>query len=402
MSNPEYIHNLLNKALSATASPEELRELAEIVKDDKAGAVTELIENTLQTTGDLYHVSLPDKARSDAMLDRILQSDKQPAGIHKKPGAIFQLSRRMVAAAAAIIIVLGAGMLLWLTRTPKAGLANKETLSAFSNNDVAPGHNQAILKLADGSTIVLDSAGNGMLAQQGNTRVMKSDNGQLTYVAAGSAAEPILYNTVATPRGGQYQLVLPDGTKVWLNAASSLRFPTRFTGSERDVELDGEGYFEVAKNAAMPFEVKMRGNTSVRVLGTHFNIMAYGDENAIKTTLLEGSVKITKGLNSETLKPGQQAVLDNNSNKLQVIENADMDEAVAWKNGYFQFGKIDARAMRQISRWYDVDLVYEGPLKEKEYTARIGRNVKLSNVAHALEIIDVHCRMEKGKLIITP
>jgi ferric-dicitrate binding protein FerR (iron transport regulator) len=392
---------LLSKALSATASHEELQELAEIVKNDKGGSVTELIENTLQKAGNA-HGSLPDKATCDAMVDRILQTDKQGASINKKPAAIFRFNRRMIAAAAAIIIVLGAGMLLWVTRTPRTGLANKEMLAVSSNNDAAPGHNQAILKLADGSTIVLDSAGNGMLAQQGNTRVLKSDNGQLTYVPAGSAQEPILYNTVITPRGGQYQLVLPDGTKVWLNAASSLRFPTKFTGTERDVELDGEGYFEVAKNAAMPFEVKMHGNTSVRVLGTHFNIMAYGDENAIKTTLLEGAVKVTKGENSQTLKPGQQAVLDNNSNKLQVIENADMDEAVAWKNGYFQFGKIDAQAMRQISRWYDVDLVYEGSLKEKGYTGRIDRNVKLSNVAHALEIIDVHCRIEKGKLIVTP
>ncbi len=401
MTHQEHINDLLHKIQTGSPSPEELQELAEMIKTDKEGEVVSRIEATLQQEAPVTGSALPGREKCDEMVSRILATDKSIVSSNKKPAPVFRLYRKL-AAAAVIILMLGTGVFVWLTNRSKTDLAKKDILSAAVHEDVMPGRNQAILKLGDGSTIVLDSAGNGILAQQGNTKVLKAANGQLEYVSAGVTQEPVLYNTITTPRGGQYQLVLPDGSKVWLNAASSLRFPARFSGAERTVELDGEGYFEVAKNEKMPFSVKLHDNTSVRVLGTHFNVMAYGDENAIKTTLLEGSVKVTKGENSQTLKPGQQAVLDNNSSKLQVVENADMDEAVAWKNGYFLFGKIDAQAMRQISRWYDVDLVYEGSLKEKGYTGRINRNVKLSNVANALEIIGVHCRIEKGKLVVLP
>ena len=396
MKSKDHIEEILNKIVAETASEEELSELAELVKNDSDGLVALQIEQFLQTEEN-PEIGLLSEEKTEAMVNNILQADKIPT---EKRTRIFHIGR-WIAAAAVIILLIGTVVYFGISNS-KTTIA-KEEKSNLQKNDVQPGGSRALLTLADGSTIVLDHAEKGTISLQGNTKVEKLNDGQLAYSTSKSATGEVLYNTITTPRGGQYQVTLPDGTKVWLNAASSLRFPTAFTGTERKVELNGEGYFEVEKNPNMPFIVKLN-NASVQVLGTHFNVMAYNDEADMKTTLLEGSVKIKAEEGSgatKVLKPGEQAVL-NKQNDLQIVEGADVEEVVAWKNGYFQFSKIDAQALRQISRWYDVDVVFDKDMKEKEYAGKIARSVKLSNVVEALKIIGIHCKMENNKLIVLP
>jgi len=337
-------------------------------------------------------------AKSSDMLAGILKTRQLPARRRL-------LSSWQAAAAILIFLVLGTGMYRWLTRAPQTSLAKTE--SAAFKHDAAPGGNKATLTLANGAAIVLDSAANGLLAQQGNARVQKLNDGQLAYNAlhdpsASLRTTEILYNTLATPRGGQYQLVLPDGSKVWLNAASSISYPTAFTGRERSVEIKGEAYFEVAKNTTMPFVVKVN-DMQVQVLGTHFNINAYNDEEAIKTTLLEGAVKITKDAATALLKPGEQAILARSSNEIRVHSQADPESVVAWKNGYFSFNQTDlATIMRQMARWYDVDIVYSGKVPDRRFGGEIPRNTNAAQVLKMLEESKVHFRIEGKKVIVLP
>ncbi|MGY3212872.1 FecR family protein [Mucilaginibacter sp. HD30] len=265
---------------------------------------------------------------------------------------------------------------------------------------IAPGGNKAVLTLQDGSTIVLNDAENGTLARQGNTSIVKLANGQLVYNEASGPADKVLYNTMTTPRGGQYKLTLPDGTNVWLNSASSINYPTAFVGNERKVAITGEAYFEVAKDKSKPFHV-VAGNQSIEVLGTHFNVMAYADEENIKTTLLEGSVKISEHNNISILRPGDQAVVASKGGI--TVKPANIDEAMAWKNGYFKFSRVDIKhIMRQISRWYDVEVVYEGDMPYDEFVGKIGRSENISQILHVLELEHVHFKIEGKKIIVLP
>ncbi|HEY1202827.1 MAG TPA: FecR domain-containing protein, partial [Niastella sp.] len=276
--------------------------------------------------------------------------------------------------------------------------------------DLPPGHDAAVLTLSDGRTIILDST-SGTISQQGSATVINL-NGQVSYAnTAKNKPAPVVYNTISTARGNQYQLILADGSKVWLNSASSLRFPTAFTGEIREVELDGEGYFEVAKNANKPFHVKTK-TQDIEVLGTHFNVNAYDDETAVKTTLLEGSVKVNQltidnkqlAINAErsvVLKPGEQAELSGANSPFTIDHSPDIDKVMAWKNGWFEFDKTDIKAiMRQISRWYDVDIRYEVKLDSKTYGGRISRNINLSNILKMLELYGVHCKLEGKTLTV--
>lgn len=272
-------------------------------------------------------------------------------------------------------------------------------------NDIAPGGNKAILTLADGSKLVLDDSKNGKLAMQGKTVVQKTGSGMLSYLSAAlsSTSSEITYNTITTPRGGQYHVTLPDGTQVWLNAASSLKFPTAFNGKERDVELSGEAYFEVVKNKAMPFHVASAGQ-NIEVLGTHFDINGYKDEASINTTLLEGSVKVTKGALSATLKPGQQSSISNNETNaaIKVNEVEDLEEITAWKDGKFHFGNTDIKTvMRQLSRWYDVEIEYEGKIAADDvFTGTFSRDMTLAKALKLLEFSGVNFKIEGRKIIV--
>jgi len=329
-------------------------------------------------------------AKGEAMLQHIL-----PQGQVRQLRPVSRFGwRARVAAAAMIILLLSAGAYLLRHRQSAPAVAQA---AESIKNDVMPGGNKAVLTLANGATIVLDSAGKGLLAQQGGTAVNKLADGQLQY-NAGQNKEAVGYNMISTPRGGQYQVVLPDGSRVWLNAASSLRFPTAFSGRERNVELTGEAYFEIEKNREKPFQVLVNG-LQIEVLGTHFNVMAYGDEAAVKTSLLEGRVRVVSGgaaagsrtmgneQSATVLLPGQQGSLDKQRHVLVVDKEADIDKAVAWKNGLFDFENDDiSTIMRQLSRWYDVKIMFNGPVPQQQYTGGIRRQVPVSQVLHMLQL----------------
>jgi transmembrane sensor len=295
--------------------------------------------------------------------------------------------------AAAAVLVVGVGLFFLLRDTKKeAPLVNNNK----EQKDIAPGHDGAILTLADGKQVVLDSVANGVIANQnGATVVLK--NGSLTYDKTGQTAGGVMYNTMHTPRGRQFQLILPDGSRVWLNAASSIKYPTVFNGTERRVEIDGEAYFEVVKNEKMPFRVVIDKTTEVEVLGTHFNINAYDNEPAARTTLLEGKVKVKSAI----LKPGQQAVLTSDAH-LKIYDSVDLDQVMAWKNGLFNFNGYDIKSvMRELSRWYDLDIVYETDPEPTEVMGEMQRNLNLSQVMNILQKIGVRYRLDGRKLIVT-
>jgi transmembrane sensor len=301
-----------------------------------------------------------------------------------------------IAAAATVLALIGTGLYLFNTPAKHAPIVPLATAT-----DVAPGGNKAMLTLADGSRISLDDAATGKVAQQAGIHISKTKNGQLVYTVdnPSNTATPGSYNTIQTPNGGEYQVNLPDGSKVWLNAASSLSFPVAFAGNERTVTLTGEAYFEIAptKNAA-PFKVTVN-EMNVLVLGTHFNIMAYASEKSINTTLVEGAVRITNGTDSKVLSPGQQARL---TDHITVLET-DTEEAIAWKNGMTVFKNADIQSiMRQISRWYDVEVAYKGDIPERLFTGKIPRNVNVSKVLKVLELSNIHFRISGKKIIVMP
>jgi len=307
-----------------------------------------------------------------------------------------------IAAAAVVLITAGVGVFFKLNQG-KTNIAKLPVEQRF-HNDVAPGGDKAVLELADGSKIVLDNASNGQLAQQGTTKVIKLDNGQLAYHSGQASAGPVTYNNISTPRGGQYQIMLPDGSKVWLNALSSLKFPTAFTGTERKVELNGEGYFDVAKNT-LPFKVALSGQQKleVDVLGTEFDLMAYGDEGRQKLTLISGAASASSGEKKITLQPNQQAYLDKNTNALNLINSIDVGEIVGWKNGVFQFHDASIESiMRQAARWYDLEVSYDGKV-EQQFNGTIPRQVNLSTLLKILEATGwVHFRIDGKKVTVSP
>ena len=333
-------------------------------------------------------------------------SRKLLAAVHNKmrsepkPERRRVISFRRIAVAASILGILVLSGFLLFNRSGETSFVKGKVNNKRFKNDVSPGGNKAILTLADGSTIVLDEAQNGELAQQGNSKIIKLD-GKLSYDPVNKNPKEVVYNTISTPNGGQYQLELADGSLVWLNATSSIRFPTTFIGKERRIEITGEAYFEIAKNREMPFIVAVNG-AEVQVLGTHFNINAYNDEDNVRTTLLEGSVKFVSGDNSNILKPGQQFQLAKNG-AFNVANDVNVDEVVAWKNGLFAFENATIeKVMRQFSRWYDVEIEYRGKTDDL-FIAEMRRNIKLSDALKALELTGkVKFDIEGKKIIVMP
>lgn len=301
------------------------------------------------------------------------------------------------AAAAVLLIFCLTGLLFSLSN-------NKPASKVIASTAILPGKPMAVLTLNNGKTIRLDEARNGVLAETAGSTIRKMKNGELVYQALGNQIgddQPI-NNTISIPAGGEYRLTLPDGTKVWLNSASRLTFPARFSGSERYVELNGEAYFEVAKNKKMPFIVKA-GETRTEVLGTHFNIMAYRDESVVKTTLLEGSVRFSNGTSNVLMKPGQQGTAITGASQLRV-DPADMAEAIAWKDGYFIFKNENVKSlMRRIARWYNVDVSYEGDVEHKVFGGTFSRQKNLSELLTSLEQIGtVHFKVEGRRVTVMP
>jgi transmembrane sensor len=264
------------------------------------------------------------------------------------------------------------------------------------NENILPGTDRAVLTLANGSTIELDSAKSGSLAQLGNSQIVKLNSSSPEYNKTRDGH--LVYNTLSTPAGGQYRVVLADGTRIWLNASSSLHFPISFSGKERLVKLTGEAYFEVANNADMPFKVKV-GEAEVQVLGTHFNIMAYENEKSINTTLLEGSVRVFSGAQQAIITPGQQTEITKTGG--MIVSQADVEEAVAWKNGFFEFNSFDIQqVMRQIARWYNVEIIYMGSIPEGHFSGYLKRSNDIMQVLEILKLGNVQVKIVGRKIMV--
>ncbi|HVW60903.1 MAG TPA: FecR domain-containing protein [Puia sp.] len=307
--------------------------------------------------------------------------------------------------AAAAVFLLVAGTVIYLLTSsskPERMVAGRIKPPA---GDIAPGGNKATLTLSDGTAISLDDAANGAIAKQGNSSIVKLSNGKLVYDLKGAVGTEAQLNTMSTPRGGQYQLTLQDGTKVWLNAASSITYPASFVGKERKVRVKGEVYFEVAKDKVKPFIVDIDGQSTVEVLGTSFNINAYNDEENSKTTLLEGSVRVERAGSDRggvVLKPGQQAV-SREGRGLSVRSDIDTEEVMAWKDGYFQFnGASLTSVLKQLARWYDVNVDYGAHVPSKTFVGEIPRDATLSQVLAILEKTGVHFRIEERNIVVLP
>jgi ferric-dicitrate binding protein FerR (iron transport regulator) len=331
------------------------------------------------------------------MHQRITKDIRVPGPAIVRP--VHFLGRRLkYAAAAAVILIGGITGMYAIFHGPKRMDPAQTAVSRHPVNTIEPGSTRAILQLGDGAEIQLDSAHNGSLAQQGGTKIIKVQAGSLVYQTGTSNNDQISYNTLVIPRGGYYNVTLPDGTKVWLNAASSLRFPSSFSGNSREVELHGEAYFEVAANKKMPFYVSIN-QTSVQVLGTHFNINGYDDEGSIRTTLLEGAVKFRYGSDEKLIRPGQEAIYSRQA-RSATVQQADTNQVMGWKNGFFEFDNLDLPAiMRLIARWYNVDVSYHSTRKI-ELTGSLSRRSKLEEVLQLLEKNGVHVTVNDRTIIV--
>lgn len=387
---------LLNSYLAKTSTPPEEDELFSILNgNDYDEYVLQYMDSLWDRTTPDYYIN---QEQSEKILDTVLgHSQTKVISLNAD-----KFKKRIRWAAAAIILLIAGASFLYLSIHPgHSNIGNKGIASSSDQHDVSPGKNGAVLTLADGSSVLLDSTGDGNLAQQGNMVLMKN-GGRIDYLKSkdNQLAETI-YNKVETPRGRQFQLTLNDGTKVWLNAASSIRFPVVFNGNQRRVEITGEVYFEVAKNKAKPFIVDAN-NSSVEVLGTHFNVNAYDDEATVNTTLLEGSVKVVKGNNTSMLSPGQQAQVSQDGD-IKKVNSVNTDEVVAWKNNLFYFNNTDIKKlMRQLARWYDMDVVFNGEIPTSlTFNGTISRGVNLSSVLKMLTYAgEIKFSIEGKKIVV--
>jgi ferric-dicitrate binding protein FerR (iron transport regulator) len=389
---------LLERLASHNATAEELDELSALIDGDTAGASIDDAESWLEVHVDKQLPAYrPQQWRQVA--DQILRSDKLPADPIAPPATrVHYLHKWWWAVAAVVLIAAGTWYLNRNNPRPVRQMVHNASL------DVAPGQTGAILTLSDGSQLALDSAGNGVITRQNGTSVAMQ-NGDLQYTPGQAMAGTVQYNTISTAKGRQFTITLSDGTKVWLNASSSLRFPVAFNGVDRTVEFTGEAYFEVAPNARQPFRVNVPNRISLEVLGTAFNINAYSNDRNSYTTLVNGGVKISpadKSSGAVVLKPGEQ--LQTTGNNFDVTGDANVEQVIAWKNGLFNFDGVNLKdMMRQLERWYDLEVVYEGNVPNIVFFGEMSRNMKLSDVLNGLERSDVHFRLEEGrKLIVMP
>jgi len=408
MPDQDRLYYLLDRYIDETASADELDELKLLLNDQSHETIArDRLVNLLRQTEPLQEHS---ESRWQAILQEIrAETIDGPLSVVTADTAAERLvaagrkplSRRWWSVAAALLV--GATALWLLRRTDSRERLQPGT--ATLPHDHVPGGNVALLTLSDGSTITLDSAHDGVLAQQGNSSVTKLKSGQLAYRTLDEKPAAAVFNTLTTPRGGQYRLVLPDGSEVWLNAASSITYPTFFNGKERTVKITGEAYFEIAQSAAMPFKVIVNapiGEQNIEVLGTHFNVKAYNDESAITTTLLEGSVRLSAKGVATLLRPGQQGTQQADGN-IRMNPHADTEAAIAWKNGLFHFEHTDIQeVMRQLSRWYNVEVVFEGKIPDEKFDGEITRNNNLTEVLKILQLSNVHFRIDNNKVTVTP
>jgi hypothetical protein len=389
----EYMAGMIRKIAEGKYTPDELSAFLRALDElDEASYIrvfneiyTDVVSQVPGAIDPLFKASL--EARLDSLpmeADSLDQSDT--------PVIRMRPERRWIrwTAAAAAVLLIGGGTYLIHHR-----INEKPTIAALHyKGDVLPGHNGAVLHLSDGRTVTLDSAQDGTVARQGTVEAVKV-NGELKYVGK---AKGVSYNDITTGRGRQWQLTLPDGTKVWLNAASSIHYPLTFTGPIREVEITGEAYFEVMHNSGQPFRVKV-GDQVIEDIGTAFNINAYRDEPAIKTTLVEGSVRVSAGAANVLVRPGQQA---SEAGGQLTVSTADVDRATAWRRGIFSYHHTGIEElMRQLARWYNVDVEYKGTIPADDtFTGDMGRNLTLAQVLHGLQGMNVHFSIEEDKRIV--
>lgn len=394
--NKSRIHQLLVAYVSNNISQADFTELMD---DVEAAKHNEELGTFMQQVWDAQPVSQSFTETESAIMYRQILDDQRFNTSVKRKIPLYKMWYGI--AASFILISLTAVLLFRYASNPSGSIFSKNQIM----NDVAPGSNKAILTLGDGSKVVLTGQPNDSIMKKAGYLV-KAANGELIYEKSTRPLTQVLYNAIETPRGGQYQVVLQDGTRVWLNSASVLRYPENFVGQKnRLVELTGEAYFEVAHNGKQPFIVKTP-QQEVTVLGTHFNINSYTDETETKTTLLQGAVRVANtgdknAGNNLTLVPGQQAVLKGNLLSLHLV---DTDAETAWKNGYFIFKNEDLSSiMRKIARWYDLDVVYHEDITAKRYEGSVSR---FKNVAEVLRIFEltngIHFKLEGRRLTVMP
>lgn len=363
--------------------------------------VQRYVDNQASDNELLVFFYLLEKGELTAYLDEAMEQAGKMMAVPQRPAGQFQrwsVPMRIAVAAIFLLVVVASYFTFFApTNHPDT---DPITQTSRQQPDIAPASHQARLTLGDGQVLVLNGSPNGHLADQGSASVIKESDGLLTYQGMADSRASVVRNKVSTPRGGYYQVVLPDGTKAWLNAASAIEFPTAFTGTDRSIAVSGEVYLEVAKDAARPFKVDA-GNGVIEVLGTHFNVNAYADEPALEVTLLEGAVQVTSGVSKATLRPGQQARIT--GPQIQVNQHANTEQAIAWKNGAFQFSDETIESvMRQLSRWYDVEVVYAGQPPTRHFGGIINRNTHLSEVLKVLALSGVRCSLQEKKIIVYP
>ncbi|AWO00291.1 iron dicitrate transport regulator FecR [Chitinophaga alhagiae] len=392
------LEELFARYYEQLATAEETAELMELVRKAPPEKLAALIVRHGEALEHLAPVTNADEA--EGMLQAILGAEAHgrelppyvDRGMEAQHATPLRNRRWWRVAAAAIILGTMASSAFWLLRNRETAVP--ATVDQVATADISPAREKAVLLLDDSSAIGLDTLANGTTQQQGGA--FTHTNGQLVYNATGNSGAPV-YNTIATGKGNYYKLVLSDGTRVWLNAASLLRFPVVFSNTERLVEVKGEAYFEVVKDAARPFRVKLANESMVEVLGTHFNINAYAENAATRTTLLEGAVKVTRGAHTRLLKPGQQAVAG--AAGITLENGPDLGQVMAWKNGYFWFENSQVRdIMAEAARWYDVDVRYEGNITEEGFSGKFSREAPLSRLLQILELNGIHV-MVNGKTI---
>jgi ferric-dicitrate binding protein FerR (iron transport regulator) len=395
MSNSRTISRLLFKYLQGTLTPEEEYELEKWkLQSAENRQFLERLSNEA-TQGIDTDGTIPGTLE-EKIFGKI--RDKVPE-LH---GNVIRMRGnwwRYAATAAVVLILFGYSIMTMMQKErPKQVVAKVE--QPVVEDVAAPDGNYASITLAGGEKIDINGSSRGTLASQGKVQVIKSADGLIIYkVATGRVRGKMQFNTLANPKGSKViGMVLEDGTKVWLNAGSSLTYPVAFIGKERKVSITGEAYFEVAKKKSMPFRI-MKGEMMVEVLGTHFNVNAYGDEPHMKVTLLEGAVKVSSGNVSGILKPGQQAKVKDND--INVQSDINIDQVMAWKNGYFSFEKAGiTEVMRQIARWYNIEVAYDGEIPNERFGGELRRNSKLSSVLKVLEKSGVKFRIENNKVTV--
>ncbi|NRF40162.1 FecR family protein [Pedobacter foliorum] len=396
MMNELRLTYLYRQYISNRSSAEELQELEALLKNlANEDAISGLLDTTWDDLDTLNAKDISQE-QADLIYNSIIKSKPQQKRTYKLWA---------IRIAASILLCMSIGLIIYRSYTPQSQQKTVINTTKPKVQDFLPGKNKAVLTLSNGNEVILDDTQSGRIANQGGVVISKLNDGQIAYSSAHSGQKSTSsadqLNTLTIPKGGQYQLTLPDGTLVYLNSASSLTYPTKFAGTDRKVTLSGEAYFEVAKNPKMPFIINVNNKQEIQVLGTHFNVEAYTDERVINTTLLEGSVKILYKNKQAILKPGQVAI--NSMGTDLDIKPADIDEAMAWKNGLFIFNNENiTTVMKKISRWYDVEVVFKGNMENVNFLGNYSRTKSLASLLKNIELMEnVNISIEGRRITVT-